>query len=258
MKISFIILLLFALLGCSSNKFPKKNYQQCIILSNKKQVGDTTFIEIANTLMCPLRFNFFSKNDTLNKILKKRDTITIKEFSDTRIRFYNKNKHQIEFKADFGSCEKIVTKKPIQKPFRKNKYYEVVQGYGGTYSHNKENSYYAIDFALKTGDTICSADDGYVVGVIKDYEFGGTTKKWRTSDKSNFITIYHPETGIFTQYAHLKQNGSLVMVGDTIKKGQPIGLSGNTGFSSGEHLHFNTLIPKKGKGFISTPVDFEN
>ena len=61
---------------------------------------------------------------------------------------------------------------------------------------------------------------------------------------------------IYTQYVHLDHQGSLVEVGDKVQKGQAIGISGMTGFSSGEHLHFNVLRATE-EGMASHPVNFE-
>ena len=101
------------------------------------------------------------------------------------------------------------------------------------------SSKYALDFNLIEGDTICAAADGFVVGVIEDYTRGGRSKKWR--DYANDITVFHPEMNLYTQYVHLMHKGSLVEVGDYVRSEQAIGLSGKTGQTDMEHLHFNVL-----------------
>lgn len=136
--------------------------------------------------------------------------------------------------------------------------YKIIQGYNGSYSHSEPYHQYALDFNMKIGDTVCAADDGYVVGLIKDYKYSGTSKEWQQNDKSNYITLYHPLSGMFTQYVHLKHNGAFINIGDSVTKGEPIGLSGMTGYTDIAHLHFNVLIPEKDKKLISYPVKFDN
>ena len=145
----------------------------------------------------------------------------------------------------------------MEFPFAKNKEYIILQGNNTNFTHNSNFSRYAIDFNLKTNDTVHSATNGYVVGVIDKYEFGGKSDKWR--DYGNFITVYDPDSGIFCQYSHLVKSGSLVAIGDRVEMGQPIALSGNTGQSTVEHLHFNCLKPiHNNDGLISIPVEFVN
>jgi murein DD-endopeptidase MepM/ murein hydrolase activator NlpD len=51
---------------------------------------------------------------------------------------------------------------------------------------------------------------------------------------------------------HLKKKGVLVSKNDTVKKGQVIGYSGNTGMSTEAHLHFAVYKPTK-NGLVSIP-----
>lgn len=156
---------------------------------------------------------------------------------------------------NFGDINKVIVQENLDLPFDKNKEYKIIQGFNGSFSHNDEYSMYAIDFNLKVNDTVRSADNGYVVGVVNQNKIFGNDKKFR--DYSNFITIYNNKTGIYTQYVHLKFNGTFVKVGDQVKRGQAIAQTGLSGYMDGEHLHFNVLIPNN-KSLQSIPINFEN
>ena len=117
-------------------------------------------------------------------------------------------------------------------PFENKKKVFLIQGYESSFSHKGER---ALDFKVKSGTTICAARDGIVTAVREDSDKGGL-KPGNISD-GNHITIKHSD-GSVAHYWHLKIDGSLINVGDTVKAGQPIGLSGNTGYSAFPHLHF--------------------
>lgn len=117
-------------------------------------------------------------------------------------------------------------------PFEKDKKHLLVQGYFSHFSH-KERA--ALDFKMKRGTSVCAARDGVVVRVKEDGDKGGWNKKYRPY--GNVIVIQHTD-GSRAGYWHLQYNGALVNVGDTVKQGQVIGLSGKTGYTLFPHLHF--------------------
>jgi murein DD-endopeptidase MepM/ murein hydrolase activator NlpD len=84
-------------------------------------------------------------------------------------------------------------------------------------------NHFGIDIASETGNSVHVVDDGEVV------------KSYYSSSYGNVIFVKHPG-GIETVYAHLSKRA--VEEGDNVKKGQFIGLVGNTGQSHGAHLHF--------------------
>ncbi|WP_144283781.1 M23 family metallopeptidase [Chryseobacterium echinoideorum] len=238
---------------------PAIKYNQAEIFHNASYDSDTLYIKIQNPLHCPIRVKFFSEYLKNQNIINDTLRILIHDKSEYEIKFFIQNLDTKKFAYTYfyalGDKNKKITKIPLALPFPKGKIYKIIQGNKGSFSHNTNYSKYAVDIDLKVGDTITSANDGFVVGVVKDYEFGKNDKKWQ--DFANFITIYHPQNGFFTQYVHLKKHGSLVKVGDYVKRGQPIGLSGATGYLDGEHLHFNVLVPEKNETLISIPFYFE-
>ncbi|WP_296320612.1 M23 family metallopeptidase [Winogradskyella sp.] len=135
-------------------------------------------------------------------------------------------------------------------PFLKGYSSKIIQGYDGDFSHYGAFSAKTIDFDMKVGDTITAARDGIVVRVTQKHNKQGTSEKFR--DYGNYVILYH-EDNTFSQYVHLKQNGSLVKVGDSVKANQPIALSGFTGWTTVPHLHFGVYIPTK-TGLASIPI----
>jgi murein DD-endopeptidase MepM/ murein hydrolase activator NlpD len=125
-------------------------------------------------------------------------------------------------------------------PYKEGKTFRVIQGYFSRFTH-KERA--ALDFNMKRGTTITAAREGVVVRVKEDGTVGGLKKKYRPH--GNNIVIEHPD-GSRAGYWHLQHNGAMVNVGDTVKKGQVIALSGKTGYAFTPHLHF--LVWRSGGG----------
>jgi len=122
-------------------------------------------------------------------------------------------------------------------PFQKGKSFKVYQGYNGTFSHQNENS---LDFIMPEGTEITAARDGKVIEAVQTSNRGCPTID--CANLANYVSILHSD-GTIAQYYHLKQNGVKVNIGDFVKKGDVIALSGNTGWTNGPHLHFVCYLP---------------
>lgn len=257
MRIAIVLVLIIAT-ACNVQKIPKKKLRQYIYEKNYTVKEGDIEVTLRNPLHCPLRVWMQSSNESLSSRFDSINPVVLPAMSDTLLVFRNVEDRNadIDFSSRLGDTSQQIIPIALELPFPKGKLYRVIQGNNSEPTHNKAYSRYAIDFGLSLQDTVCSAMDGYVVGVVEEYKYGGSGEEWRPF--GNFITIYHPESGLFTQYAHLYHNGSFVQVGDTVRAGQPIGLSGMTGQTDIEHLHFNCLIPVHTEnGLKSVPCVFK-
>lgn len=123
-------------------------------------------------------------------------------------------------------------------PFAPGTTVKVTQGYNGGFSH-KGLSAYAVDFGLPVGTPIYCAREGEVVGLDVSSNLGGASPAFRPY--MNYINVRHSD-GTLGNYYHLKQGGSVVRIGDRVTKGQLIGYSGNTGYTTAPHLHFSVSM----------------
>ncbi|MFT4929388.1 MAG: hypothetical protein ACI8WB_005521 [Phenylobacterium sp.] len=141
-----------------------------------------------------------------------------------------------------------------QLPFEHGTKHKLGQGYFGSATHVKPNPY-ALDFNMDMGTVVVAARDGIVAQVKQDSNIGGPSAKY--AKHGNRIMIYHRD-GTFATYVHLQKNGALVKQGQQVKAGQKIGLSGNTGQSSGPHLHFEVFKYTPNGRSSNLPISFLN
>ena len=255
---TFILLLVFS--GCKTSKIPEN------LIPAPNPVGisydplrDTLNINLENLIKAPVRITIDTDDEIWNNRLQNlhMKSIVLEAEQDTILSIDLKNGEipKLEFKAGLGDPEKKIIYPQIALPIPENKAVRIIQGYNGSYSHYKATSKFAIDFKLNVGDTIFAAFEGFAVQVHEGYTKGG--KDIKLLDYANNIIIYNPEAGLFFQYSHLAFRGALVEVGEWVKQGQPIGISGMTGYTDIPHLHFNVLAPDPHElRLISVPVDF--
>lgn len=99
-----------------------------------------------------------------------------------------------------------------------------------------------IDFAAPTGTPIYAAGDGVV-------EYVG----WKTG-YGNYISIRH-KNGYSTAYAHMSRFQKDIRIGSIVRQRQTIGYVGNTGLSTGPHLHYEILVAQNQVNPLTVKLD---
>lgn len=130
--------------------------------------------------------------------------------------------------------------------------FQVSQAFGGEFSHNDAQNRYAVDIVMPVDTPVHAARGGVVLDVENDQFGGGTQKAYAT--KANSIRILHDD-GSMAVYAHLALEKAQVYPGLKVDAGQLIGYSGNTGLTTGPHLHFAVQI-NQGMELASVPFRF--
>ena len=106
---------------------------------------------------------------------------------------------------------------------------------------------------MPIGTPVLAARDGTVMDVEEDFNKGGTLKS-AYIEKANRVIILHDD-GTMSVYAHLDLASVNVRAGQHVRAGRQIARSGNTGFSSGPHLHF-AIQQNIGLEIVSLPFKF--
>lgn len=135
-------------------------------------------------------------------------------------------------------------------PFRSAQVLRIDQGFNGQFSHQDDYSRHAIDIGMPEGTPILAARAGVVMEIEEDFD-GSGTDLGRYGDRANYIRILHAD-GSMAVYAHLRLESVRVSVGQGVNAGQQIGESGNTGYSTGPHLHF-VIQHNAGMRVVSIP-----
>lgn len=137
-------------------------------------------------------------------------------------------------------------------PFAKAVKFPISQAFGGQFSHTDNQNKYAVDIVMPINTPIHAARSGMVIEVNNDYFNSGTKQTYKS--RANSIRILHND-GSMAVYAHLALEKAQVYPGLKVSTNDLIGYSGNTGYSTGPHLHFSVQI-NKGMKLVSVPFKF--
>jgi murein DD-endopeptidase len=194
------------------------------------------------------RMNFnkgFRRGDTF-EIIRSRQTVNGQETGDSKIEAIRLNNRSNELTAflykdsyydkDGNGMERAFSRTPLKmqarisskfNPKRRHPVTGLIRPHNGT------------DFAVGTGTPVYATGDGIVTEVVK-HAYAGL-----------YIKIKHGQK-YQTRYLHLSK--ALVRKGQAITRGQKIALSGNSGRSTGAHLHYELLVNNRAVNAMGSDV----
>ena len=135
-------------------------------------------------------------------------------------------------------------------PFGDGLAFMVSQAPGGPIiTHGDVASANAIDIVMPEGTPILAARGGMVIEIHQKSETRGDV-----ANRGNYVRIFHDD-GTWADYAHLSAIAPDLALHERVEEGRRLGASGNTGQSSGPHLHFHVQHNNRGR-IESIPVRF--
>lgn len=144
--------------------------------------------------------------------------------------------------------------RPYRPPIPSGSRFRIGQAFGGEYSHSSPSGFHAVDIQMPTGTPVHAARKGVVMDVARYFHGAGDDLE-RDGPRANYVRILHDD-GSMTLYTHLDYEGVLVRPGQRVSRGERIGRSGNTGYSTGPHLHFAVQV-NRDMELTSVPFEFE-
>ncbi len=138
-------------------------------------------------------------------------------------------------------------------PFPLGETFVISQGFDNGTTHHEPANKYAVDIVMPIGTPVLAARSGRVMDMQDDFRGAGQQDRYLA--RANQVRILHDD-GTMAVYAHLQANSLKVRLGALVKRGQLLANSGNTGYSSGPHLHFVIQL-NAGMSLQSLPFRFK-
>jgi murein DD-endopeptidase MepM/ murein hydrolase activator NlpD len=188
-----------------------------------------TVLGVENPFYAPVevRITFDSGRAAVQQVVPARGKLAVPDLRDQDKAYH--------YQWKLGDPGALADQYVYHAPLAKSGTYQISQGFNGGFSHNRPGNRYAIDIPASIGTDIAAARAGVVVQVQDQYQSGGVSKLLRS--KTNYLTLLH-EDGTFGIYLHILANSVRLKPGDAVVAGQVIARSGNSGYSTGPHLHF--------------------
>lgn len=143
---------------------------------------------------------------------------------------------------------------PYRLPYALATGHPVSQAFPDRITHTDPSSQHAIDFVMPVGTGVYAARAGIVVEVASDHFEAGLDPAV-DGPRANLVRVLHDDDTM-SLYGHLNWNSIRVVPGQRVARGEYLADSGNTGFSTGPHLHF-VVQRNAGGRIVSLPIRFQ-
>lgn len=182
--------------------------------------------------------------------LEERELVTIGPLDERRGWSYRFQTASLPGSVEAGHAPQRSYRPPIESGAR----FRIGQAFGGEYSHNGPAGRHAVDIQMPKGTAVHAARSGVVMDLARHFHGAGDDLEY-DGPRANFVRILHDD-GSMALYAHLDYEGVYVREGQRVERGDRIGRSGNTGYSTGPHLHFVVQV-NRDMELTSVPFEFE-
>ena len=233
-----------------NDRMVENNDRQVYVSTRKHDGGDTLIVK--NDLYAPVEVELEITeaehvsgvpSKPINWVLAPRSEIRLLTLAPTGTGT-PRYKHKLRHALGDPRSQHFISSYPL--PWRGGPF-RLTQGPGGRYSHTGPKGRYAMDIAMPVGTPIVAARGGMIIKTENSQSGRGT------NPAGNFVRVLHDD-GTMGVYLHLKQNSVQVHEGQRVQAGDLLAQSGNTGNSTGPHLHF---VVQKNIGLNTVSIPFE-
>jgi murein DD-endopeptidase MepM/ murein hydrolase activator NlpD len=214
-----------------------------------------------NTYFAPIQIAFRLKPiENVSADTPRQGLTVVPPRSESELVMVGKAVEQVELRFDsefqYLPGEPGVEHRPEQPyrlPYALSTEVRVSQAFPDMATHVDPASQHAVDFVMPIGTDVFAARDGIVIEVASDYFESGTNLAV-DGPRANVVRVLHDD-GTMALYVHLNWNTIRVVPGQRVRRGEYLADSGNTGFSTGPHLHF-VVQRNRGGALESLPLQF--
>ncbi|MBS0378194.1 MAG: M23 family metallopeptidase [Proteobacteria bacterium] len=227
-----------------------------------RREDDATFTRLVavNRYLCPVTIRTRIEESTLPDVragvtyYKEVAAGATETLVQTHLRAEGQGVLRFHWSSDLGSASiQHHPERPYRAPFALGATFPISQAYPTAITHTSPDSRFAVDIVLPDGTPVYAARAGKIINLRHDAFIGALDRT--LLDRANVVEILHDD-GTIAVYAHLHWDSIRVHIGQQVVRGEYIADSGNTGFSSGPHLHF-AVWRNSPTGELAVPVSFE-